>query len=474
MAIRTAAVILAIFLMLATVRAAEPVFFRHDYGVSDAKSAPLQFDDESTVWKVSVPRGHSTPVLWQDRIFLTSFDSETQRHSTHALDRMTGQEVWRRAVPTHRVEQQHAIGSPASATVTTDGDRVYSFFGSYGLLCHDLNGNQIWSKPMGPFQDEFGSSSSPILVDGRLILSEDHDVNSFVTAIDATTGDTLWKTPREFATRSYATPTIWHHEGKTEVIVSGALELASYDLDTGEKLWWVRGLARIVNTTPVVLEDRIIVATWAPGGDAGERIGMDDWQKAVEEVDANRDGRITKSELQPGAVLTRFFRIDLNQDGALDRAEWERQAAVFARAENQVMAIRPGGSGDITDHAVLWRNPSGAPYVSSPLVHDGVVYVVKDGGILTTIDLESGATLRMGRLRGRGNYYSSPVLVGANIYTASQQGVLTVVSAAAKWGVLTSHDFGDGIYATPVCDSSERMYLRTEGSLMCFQAPDSK
>ena len=165
--------------------------------------------------------------------------------------------------------------------------------------------------------------------------------------------------------------------------------------------------------------------------------------------------------------MPRFYRIDLDQDGGLDQAEWERHASVFDRAENMAMAIRAGGSGDVTQSAVIWKTPTVVPYVSSPLLHDGVLYLAKDGGIFATLDAETGALIKRGRLRGRGHYYSSPVSADGKILIASQMGVLSILTASQDWDTVTSHDFGEGIYATPVFNRG-RLFIRTEEALYCF------
>ncbi len=470
MIIRILFVLLVLSLQLPTVNAAQPTYFRGDFGIAPRDSvAPTRFDQSTTIWRVPIQHGHSTPTIVGDSIYLTTFDKTSGRHDTLALDRLTGRELWRHTAPASRVEKQHTIGSPASPTIASDGERIYSFFGGYGLLCYDLKGKLVWEKPMGPFQDEFGTSSSPILVGEKLLLNSDHDIDNFLTAIDKRSGDTLWQVSRDEFTRGYATPTVWRHDGRVEVIVAGALQLAAYDLETGEKLWWVNGLARIVNTTPVVDGNQIFVATWSPGGDVGQRIGMESWQEAAQQFDKNRDGRIASDELVPGAVLTRFYRIDLDQNGGIDQAEWERHALVFERAENATLAIRAGGTGDLTDSAVAWKTDIGAPYVASPLLHNGVVFLTKDGGIFTTLDAGSGDVIKRGRLRGGGSYYSSPVLASDKLLVASQGGVLSVVTAVGNWDTVTTHDFREGIYATPVFDRG-RLFIRTEKALYCFSA----
>lgn len=458
---------LALCFVASSTNAESPIYFRHDNGIAQVESSPLHFDESTLLWRTSVPRGHSTPFIVDNMVFITAFDAESEAHSTIALDRIKGHEIWNRVVETDRVEQQHAIGSPASASIASDGKHIYSFFGSFGLVCYSTDGDLVWSKAMRPFQDEFGSSSSPILVGEKLILNEDHDTNNFLTAINSLTGETIWRVSRDEFTRSYATPTVWEHDDRQEIIVAGSTQLAAYDIETGKKLWWVDGLARIVNTTPIVHGNTIYVASWSPGGDAGARISMEPWRSAAEKYDTNNDQKIARDELQPGAVLTRFYRIDLDQDGGLSQLEWERHASVFDRAENMVLAIRPEGEGNLTDTSVLWKNPTGSPYVASPLLHEGVLSLAKDGGIFTTIDAASGAVIKRGRLRGRGNYYSSPVLANDRIFVASQRGVLSVLSARGNWETLTSHDFGEGIYATPVFHE-DRLFIRTEAAVYCY------
>src|SRR5262249_20082635 len=159
---------------------------------------------------------------------------------------------WQQVSYTGQIEQIHRVnGSPAAVTPACDGERLYVFFGSYGLVCYDLEGRKLWEKRLGPFQDEYGASSSPILVDDKIILTEDHDINSFLIALDRVTGRTLWTVARPESVRSYSTPALWRRDGRTELLVAGALELAAYEPSSGEKLWWTHGLARIVIPVPV-------------------------------------------------------------------------------------------------------------------------------------------------------------------------------------------------------------------------------
>lgn len=456
-------------LLLAAVCHAVPAgdnYFRHDGGAAeDAQKLPDRVDNSTQKWRVPLASGHSTPCVYGDAIYVTTFDGEKLR--TLSLDRQTGETRWRQTAPTSRIEQYHATSSPAAATPACDGQRVYVFFGSYGLLCYDLNGKLVWSRELEEFQDEFGSASSPILLDNKLIISADHDIDSFVMAVDRRTGETIWRIERPGFTRSYATPVVIEIDGHKQIVVAGALQLVAYDADDGQKLWWVNGLARIVNPTPAEREGLLYVATWSPGGDTDARIAMDPWPVAVKKFDANGDGKLTQEEVNDPEVLDRFFRIDLDQNKKLDEAEWKKYARVFELAQNTLLAIRPGGSGDVTDRAVLWEYHKGLPYVPSPLVYRGVLYMVKAGGILTCLDAKTGRVLKQLRLPSNEGYYASPVAGDGKVYIASEPGVVAVLNAGSATSTLSSHDFAERTMATPVIAEGE-IFIRTEKALYCF------
>lgn len=444
-------------------------YFRRLSGVPADDTHPLPADlgaEKVLVWRRPLAPGHSTPCLVGDRIFLTTH--REMELATLALYADTGEIRWKRAAPVKEIEPVHRTGSPASCTPACDGERVYVFFGSYGLLCYDLEGQLLWSRKMGPFQDEFGANSSPVLADGLVILNEDHDIDSVLIALDSKTGKTVWKTERPGFTRSYSTPIIREVEGRKQVIVAGSRRLVGYDIRDGRQLWWVTGLARIVNPTPSQTGDMLYATGWTPGGDAGSRISMEPWQEARETYDKNGNAKISRDELPEGAVLTRFFRIDLDQDGGIDRAEWEAHARVFAEAQNTLLAIRPGGSGDVTSSRVAWIHRRGLPTVPSPLVYRGTVFLVKDGGIVSSLEAKTGTVIKQGRAAGGGSYYASPVAGDGKVYVASERGVVSVLSARGEWEILSSHDFGERIVTTPVIRGS-RIYLRTDEALYCLE-----
>jgi outer membrane protein assembly factor BamB len=452
--------------------AAEPLaFFRAGYGVADAAGKLPESVDSAAdlVWKTPLPFGHSSPCVAGDSVYVTTFDDE--KLFTVCLDRETGSIRWKQQAPNDRVEPYHPTGSPAAATCACDGERVYVFFGSYGLLCYDRGGKLVWSLPMKPFQDEFGAPSSPVLVDGKLLLNEDHDLDSFLLCVDAATGKEIWRARRDGFTRSYATPivvdcgTLGGQADKKQVIVAGALQLCGYDLADGKQLWHVDGLARIVNTTPCVDGDLLYVSTWSPGGDSDARAAMEPWDVALQMWDKDNDQRLTREECNNKDVLDRFYRIDLDQNQFLDQAEWVKYARVFELARNSVMVLRMTGNGAAP--TLVWQHDKNIPYVPSPLVYRGVLYLIKEGGILTSFDARDGRVLKMARARGTGTYFASPIAGDGKVYLISEKGVLTVLKADGEWEALAQHDFGERTVATPAL-ADGRLYVRTEQALYCF------
>jgi outer membrane protein assembly factor BamB len=450
--------------------AADSSYFRLDAGISRAGGAlPENFDaPEALVWRMPLDGGHSTPILHSGKIFLTTYQSGSKQLATVALVEKTGQVAWRAPFVPERVEQTHPIGSPATATVACDGERVFAFFGSAGLFCYDLDGQKLWEQRLGPFRDEYGAGSSPILYDGKIILNQDHDIDSFLIALDCKTGRVVWKICRPDAVRSYSTPIIWFQNGQPELLVAGALQLTAYNPVNGERLWWVNGLARIVIPTPVDSGPMIYMASWSPGGDLSKRLELDAWATALAKWDHNHDGKLSRNEIEDREVLERFNRMDLDQDGMLSQQEWERHAVFFRRAQNAVLALRPSGRGELSEDVVVWKHNRGVPYVATPLLDQGILWMVKEGGIVTKLDATSGKLLQEERVPGVGNYFASPVVGDGKVYFASESGTVSVLSAEKDWRLVSSHNFHEKIYATPAFGRG-RLYLRTEQALYCFQ-----
>ena len=212
-------------------------------GVSDETGLPDEFGpDKNVVWKTALPPGHSSPVIAGDKIFLTAVENE--KLYTFALDRATGKIQWRREAPRPRKQViERPANSPVSASPVTDGKAVWVFFQDFGLLAYGPDGNEMWSMPLGPFNNPFGHGASPILAGNVLLMNLDQDTNSFLLALDKTTGKVIWRTERPLAQRGYATPVLYTPQGGgQQVVIAGSYRLTGYDLKTGKEVWWIRGL----------------------------------------------------------------------------------------------------------------------------------------------------------------------------------------------------------------------------------------
>jgi hypothetical protein len=227
-------------------------------------------------------------------------------------------------------------------------------------------------------------------------------------------------------------------------------------------------MARVSNASPSVSGDFLVVSSWNLGGDDGDRVSMEPFEAFAEKQDANRDRILVKEEFPAGPIRDRFSQMDVDKDGRVTQEEYEGMRAMFAKAENQLFVLKGGGRGDITESHLVWKVKKHLPYVSSPLVHDGAVYVVKNGGLASAFALGDGAPLYQGeRMDAAGDYYSSPVAAGDRVYVASQKGVVVVHSAKAPFNVLARNEFPEQVFATPAIVDGV-VYLRTEKMLYAF------
>lgn len=443
-------------------------------GVAPADAhPPLRFGPGTNqVWSITAPRGNSSPITWGGRLFLTGF--EGGRLLTLGLDRHTGREVWRQGITPPQVEDvHHGLGSPASATPVTDGERVYAYFGSAGLVAYDLDGRERWRAPLPVTQTEYGASSSPVLAGNLVIQLVDQDGGSYLLALERNTGAVAWRVERPEMRRGFGTPLIWTHDGQTDLVVPGTIWLKGLNPTTGEERWRVSGLARITCTSPAAGDGMLFTASWTTGGDrTADRITMPDFETFLREHDRDHDGRFSFAELPTGPVKQRFKHLDGDRSGFITREEWESMAEIFQRVENQAFAVKPDARGGVSDGGVRWRLKKGLPYVASPVYAGGRFYMVKNGGMLTCVDPESGeAVYEQERLGAVGDYYASLIAADGRIYAASQPGVMTVVRAGDTFEIVTRVHFGETLQATPAV-VGDTLYIRTAGRLYAFRESD--
>ncbi len=436
-------------------------------GVSENGSFPTVFGPgTNVVWNVLLPSGHSSPCIWGDRIFLTAYDGE--KLLTLGIDRTDGTILWSRDVSPAMIERGSRNGNPASSTPATDGERVYVYFGSFGLVCYDLDGVELWRKPLPVPITQHGAATSPIVAGGRVILSNDQDVGSCLLAVDAATGTELWKTGRPGYRRGFSTPIVWPDNNPVEVILPGTLRLNGYSLEDGTGRWVARGLPNEMVSSPVMGGGRIYVAGWTPG--SGVRV-MPLFDALLTQGDRDADEKLSRDEAPSGPASRHFDYIDANKDGSIDRVEWETLVEIFESSQNAILAVRPGGTGDVTGTHLEWSFDRGLPYVPSPLYYDGRVYLVKNGGIASCFNAATGERcFQEERLEAMGDYYSSPVAANGKVLMISQPGTAVVLKAGNTLQVLARNKLGDDVMATPAI-IGRTLYLRTGNRLFAFSGP---
>jgi len=424
---------------------------------------------QNVLWKTSLPPGKSSPILVRGRILLPAAQGDDLL--TICLEQSTGRELWRRALRVPKREAQHSLNHRAAPTPTTDGKNVYVFFADFGLLAYTLDGQPLWQLPLGPFNSQHGIVASPLYADGKLILVADQDTDAYILAVHAHSGKTAWKVPREVI-NGYATPLIYRPaRGPVQVIAPGSYQLTAYSLHNGETLWFARGLTCQPKSAPVIAGDTLYFNGWTVGNDPGQQVDLPPFSTVIAAADANKDGKLAQPELPAPWQPTGSWRaIDLDRDGFLNEREWTFFRTRRA-ARNGALAIRLGGSGDVTATHLRWRYEKSLPDVPAPLVLNDVVFLIRSGGIATTLDAQSGRVLKQGRLTGAlEDYYSSPVAAGGKLYIASEHGKVVVLSAAGDWELLAVNDFDSPVYATPALDEG-RLYLRTENALYAIGTP---
>jgi outer membrane protein assembly factor BamB len=431
---------------------------------SSCGQMPTEFGPQKKVlWKTGLPEGKSSPVLAGDRIFLTA--SEGDELITMCLNRTTGKVDWRRSVRAARRESQHTLNHRAAPTAATDGKSVFVFFADFGLVAYDSEGKQRWQLPLGPFNSLHGIVASPIYGDGRVVLVCDQDTDAYIIAVDADSGKIAWKRPRE-VTNGYSTPMIYRPaSGPAQIIAPGSYRLTAYSIVDGEALWFARGLTCQPKSAPTIAGDVVYFNGWTPGNDAGEQVELPPFAEVIAAADANHDAKLSQAELpKPWQPTGTWRAIDLDRDGFLNEKEWTFFRSRRA-SRNGLVAVKLGGSGDVTDTHVLWRYEKSLPDVPSPLVYRDVVFLVRSGGIATTLDARTGKVLKQGRLTGAiENYFASPIGADGKVYIASEHGRVVVLRAAGDWEILAINEFDSDIYATPAM-SDGKMYIRTRDAL---------
>lgn len=443
-------------------------------GVVEAKGLPDTLDPEGNLmWRVEVPAGYSSPTVTGSRLFLTGSDMKGKLF-TVCLDSQSGEERWRAEVPFDG--SRVGANSPAAPSPVTDGERVHVLFHHVGLITYDLEGKEIWRKEIGPFNIPHGMAGSPVVHGGKVVLQIDQDGDSYLVAYDGKSGKELWRVARPGMNHGYATPAVYAPEsGPVQVVASGTMQIAGYALDTGEKLWWVDGSAWQAKSLPIFAGHTCYVNSFMPSmADMNFPSFSGTFEEALAQRDADGSGKIERGEWADEMMQQIWFILDLNGDEALDEEDWNYGLAAN-RATGGLFAIDLDGRGDLTGSRVSWKleDKRALSDVTSPIVLDGVLYVISEGSLLASIDAATGEVLKHERIGQSDNYFASPVAGEGKLYLAGLSGLLTVVEAGRDWKVLSSHSLEDDgkVWSTPAI-AGHSVYVRATDALYCFENVD--
>jgi outer membrane protein assembly factor BamB len=402
----------------------------HGTGLA-AGSAPVRWSaTENVRWKIEIPgRGHSSPIVWGDQIFLTTAipigsapEPEPEqgqrrggggagplvehRFEVISIDRRTGDVRWRQTatVDTPHEGFHRMYGSFASNSPVTDGERLYAFFGSRGIYCYDLEGNLLWKKDLGvqmQMRLQFGEGVAPVVAGDSLILNFDHEGDSFLVVLDKLSGNERWRVSRDEAS-SWSMPVVLTHDGIEQVIVSATNKVRSYDLKTGELVWECAGLGTNVIPTPIFYDGKILVMS-------GHR-------------------------------------------------------------NPNLMAIRLGGRGDLSgSDAVVWSESRGTSYTASPVLYEGRLYFLTDSGMMSAFDAGTGEPhYHQVRLPGPYNFKASPVLADGRLYLASEEGDVIVLRAGTEFEVLAVNKMEGHVFISSPAIVGGDLYLRSQTHLFAI------
>ena len=438
-------------------------------GVAESATLPDSMEPEEAHWRVEVPPGYSSPIVAGDHVFVTAEQRNDGLLVTLCLDRETGEEVWRDSVEFDG--KRVGANSGAAPSPASDGEVVAVLFHAVGLIVYRVDGKEMWRADLGDFNIPHGMSTSPVIHGDTVVVLVDQDSGSFLVAFDRDSGEERWRVNRKGHTHTYSTPTIYEpDEGPTQVIANGSGEISGYSLETGERRWWMRGSAWQTKSVPVIVGDTCIVnAYMVPTSEFGIPKLTESWADALDNRDANEDGKIGRDEWTGLPMLQQaWFIFDLDGDDLLDEDDYNYLVAAGSQVGG-LFAIGLDGEGDVTDTHVRWQfdGKRGLPDIPSPIADDGLLYMIKEGGILTAVDVETGEVVKQARVAAADRYYASPVIAGDRMLTTSFSGQLTVIGTGREWEELSNFDLEEETWSTPAI-AGDQVFVRTQKALYCF------
>lgn len=447
-------------------------------GVAADANPPVEFGEEKNMkWKIELPSGLSSPVVWGDKIFLTGFkDNKLQ---TLCINRESGDVLWTKTAPAETIERHHPQSSPAASTAVVDGNHVYVYFGSFGLLCYDHDGNEKWQHPVPTPMNMHGTATSPIVYKDLVYLMHDSmNGDSYILAVNKNNGEEAWKTKRAVFNPNWSTPVVWQQEHGDELIVLGGGMVQAYNPINGKELWKIGGFGAPV---PIpIIGDGVLYASTVSATDVDVKVSAFTWDYH-KKFDKNSDGKVETEEipeedmialdkdLPDQAMPTRSIIqwVDKNSDSAMSQEEFQGfMDLTLMNVRSSIQAVKPGVKAGSEQNHIAWKFERSIPYMPSCLFYDGMIYMAKDGGIVTCLNAKTGEEVYRKRV-SEGNYSSSPVAANDRIYISSQQGVVTVFQTGAEPTVLAKNELGESIQSTPAI-AGDTLYVRTKNHLYAF------
>lgn len=465
-------------------------------GVSAEGKPPTVLDlQQNLKWATDIPDGISSPCIVGDMIFVTGMDGE--QLELLKIDRESGQVGWTKSIAADKLEQVHEVSSRANSTPTSDGQRVYIYFPSAGMFCFDVHGQKIWEVKLPVPQTRFGSGTSPVIAGDLVLLNRDMSHGASLCAYHCKTGEVVWETKHNIGLfgistpggEGYSTPVV----RDSEIIIHRPGEIAAYDRQNGKKKWWVSAMTS-ATSSPIFDDAQVYVATWNNFGEAALRAEIPTFEELASKHDKDGNAKLSRSEFpqdlalsvrpetsaaQGGEFLAIYVfdaldgaRSDLQageKDGEIEATEWEL-VSLFSKTmqkDHGLLAIQPGGNGDATASRIVWSEKTSIPEVPSPVLYEGHVYLINNGGVMTCLDAQTGERRSRSRIGAGGSYYASPVAANGFLYVASAEGVITVLEAGAQFKVVSKVDLEEGIKATPAI-MGDSIYVRTAKKLYAF------
>ena len=446
-------------------------------GVAAADAAPpVKFGPAK--WKTPLPLGHSSPVVWADRVFLTSFEPDSKKLELICVSAKTGAILWRRLAPAPQIEETHLISNPATASPAVDQARVYAYFSSYGVMAFNHEGQPQWTVPLPMPQTHHGSGASPVLAGELLILNHDAMKGGYLLALDRATGKEVWKQayPPSGRVESYSTPIVWNDR----LILHRAGVIECYQASDGSRLWSMPENTSGAST-PVAADDSIYVSTWNNLGEDDLRPPLPDFAALLKLYDKNGDGAIGEAEFPDKLLFTArpgletipnsqnyvsFKSVDRNKNGLIEESEWDtfRNRVSTMATDHGLLAIRA----DQGKPSLIWRENTSIPEVPSPLLYKGRLFLVRNGGVATCLDAATGKVIYRARIGAPGAYFASPIAADGRVYMASSEGVVTVIASEGdQLKVLARNEVGEDMVATPAI-AGNAIYVRTLRNLYAF------